>query len=143
MKDGGQALVEFALGLPVFLLLCFGVLQVALVAQAWFFCHYATHCAARTYAVSIEQGEEYAFDKARISANQAIRYCRPRPSLDLHVTWPGQDTSTNSLENFDKQVFDMEGKALYPLLFLKSRIRLRARVTMQAEDVPDFLRQHP
>lgn len=70
-------------------------------------------------------------ERAQASSHRAIQYCRPRPGLNLNLRW------------LDKQVFDMEAMADYPLLFTTSSIHLKAVVTMQAEDVNDFLKQHP
>lgn len=68
--QGGQAMVEFALVLPLILLLLFGILQVALVLNARQTVAYAARVAADTYARTLEPG---ASDAAASAAAFALR----------------------------------------------------------------------
>ncbi len=62
-----------------------GLLQLAVLGVTSFFMHYAARCAARSYVVYSPQGAEAALQRAELSANHALRWCRPRPTVVLEM----------------------------------------------------------
>jgi hypothetical protein len=151
-RQRGQSLAEFALCLPLFLLLVFGVIQLALLAQAAFFTHYAAHCAARAYAVFVQQGKETALKNAREAAGLGLAGARPRLEFELELLPARQAGPGTDIPGLNRQMFEMRLTAFCPLVFpfLKpifsrgslsfSGVPVKATVCMQSEDNDDFRR---
>jgi len=78
--DGGQALTEFVIVIPIILLLFFAMLQYFAVVQAAQLGNYAAFCAARVYAVRASVDANDAQDKAETAAALVLApIARPVP----------------------------------------------------------------
>jgi hypothetical protein len=151
---GGQVLVEFCLAFPLIVFLCLGLLQLSLIGQAVLFCRYAAHCAARSYCVWIQQGQDSARARALHAAQVVAGNCiPPLERLRVGIDFQASDDQDRK-GSFENQIFRIEVTARYPLaiplitkLFGGSQpdgtVALHASVLMQAEDGTDFLDQHP
>ncbi len=82
-RDEGQALVEFALVLPIMLLLIFGMIQIGLVLHARQTVAYAAQVAAATYAQTLALGRAGA-DAVFITAPLRPRLAPGDVSYVLH-----------------------------------------------------------
>ena len=94
--EGGQAMVEFALVLPIILLLLFGMLQLGLVLNARQTVAYAAQAAANGYAQTLERrtADARAADAAealrpRLPGSGAVRYTIFREGRELGITSDG------------------------------------------------------
>jgi hypothetical protein len=150
--SSGQSLAEFALCLPVFLLMVFAVIQLALIAQAAFFTHYAAHCAARAYAVFIQQDQDSALAKAKDAAALGLAFVRPSMSYELELLPARQTSPSTEISGLNKQIFEMRLTTWCPLIlpFVKfafqnglahrGELPLKATIVMQSENNEDFRR---
>lgn len=87
-REEGQALVEFALVLPLLLLLVFGMIQFALVLNARQTVAHAAHVAANAYAQTLERGRGDA--EARSAAGQLRPpLSRPAGTIAYTIVEPG------------------------------------------------------
>ena len=94
--EGGQAMVEFALVLPVILLLLFGMLQLGLVLNARQTVAYAAQAAANGYAQTLERrtadaraAEAAEALRPRLPGSGAVRYTIFRGGQELGITSDG------------------------------------------------------
>lgn len=85
--ESGQAMVEFALVLPLVLLLLFGLLQFALVFNARQTVAYAADAAARTYAQTLDEQGANA-DAARAAAALRPGLVAPAASISYSIVDP-------------------------------------------------------
>lgn len=85
--ESGQAMVEFALVLPLVLLLLFGLLQFALVFNARQTVAYAADAAARTYAQTLDEQGANA-DAARAAAALRPGLVAPAASITYSIVDP-------------------------------------------------------
>ena len=133
----GQSLVETALALPVLLLLCFGVLQLGLLAWQRLMLQHAAHCAARAYTVWQPQDEALASRKAERAAWLALRGA-PRPlSLRLQVQarhWRRDPLSQALSHELSLQA---EWRPLLRLPFWSEGLRQSAHCSILSEDPHD------
>jgi hypothetical protein len=150
----GQSLTEFCLVCPLLIVLCLCLVQLTLMGQAIFFCHYAAHCAARSYCVNIQQGQDSARARALLAARAVTSHCiPPMTKVRIGIDYPAS-SGDEAWGTFERQVFQIDLTAAYPLVVPmaggifgaganRGWLNLHASVLMQAEDGKEFQDQHP
>ena len=116
-SQSGQALTEFAICAPVFCLFFFGILQVLLLFQAWFFSYYAARCAARSYCVYFTQNPVLAEENALLAARQAVSMCRPRPTVQVFQDPLSAASALHAFSATGHPFVNIRVVVEYPLIF--------------------------
>lgn len=86
LGQGGQALAEFALCLPIILIGVFGLIQIAAMGYATILTKHAAQCAARTFSVRIGSGMTRAQMLAEASAGAVLKWGRLNMPFRTKIT---------------------------------------------------------